>query len=306
MRNLIADKIKFIPDSSKVDGGETKKLDGKEQPINQYSIKSKEAGKNTKSIKEGWYDSITTAHNMLVNVNKELDQILRELREISDALNNVIKNEDLDDFKTKFNNVFHPMNQAVAASSGLVKSFNENISDNLKKAGSAIDKFTSEDFKKLEGKIDKKTAEKTKDLFARIQKLKTSMNGISFTIATNQYVPDSNSVKIEDSKKLPHSLNTENNEESIIVEVSNERTSSNTSGSSAEKSENAQRKKSSGQQAKSDSLEAGSSNADSSDSDSIIKTSTEDGVAKNPESIKIEDTESNQYNSSGESGSSAD
>jgi len=65
---------------------ESKRLDGKEQPINQYSIKYKEVGKKTKVIQAEWQDSITTAHRMLVSVNQELDDILKELNEIYEEL----------------------------------------------------------------------------------------------------------------------------------------------------------------------------------------------------------------------------
>jgi hypothetical protein len=193
------------------------KLDGKVQPVNQYSIKSKQAGKNTQAIKEGWYDSITTAHNMLVNVNRELDQILKELKEISDVLNDNKKSKDLTDVKDKFAKVLVPMTHAAVASSKIISSFEKKVSLNLNQANTEIDKLKQEDFNNLELKTNKETAEKAKALFVKIKKLKTNFDSGSYRNISYQYDTYSNPVKAKDAKKVLNDITNKRTEESSVI-----------------------------------------------------------------------------------------
>jgi hypothetical protein len=112
----------------------SKRLDGKEQPINQYSIKYKVAGKKTKVIQAEWLDSITTAHQMLVSVNQELDDILKELNEIYEELTKNKKVSNSNDAVKKFGAVKEAMQSAAGEAASFVKSFKTHLPKKLKVA----------------------------------------------------------------------------------------------------------------------------------------------------------------------------
>lgn len=168
-----------------IDGvNSSKELDGKKpQPINQFRLTNKAAGKNTKKIKEDWNDSITTAHKMLVNVNEELNKILVELEDISNALKKIGNKKGLDNGVKKFNNVQKELITATHKANKLVGSFNKSLPPILIKAGSEIKKLTEKDYKELEEKLGKDKFEKTKKTFAKImalgQNVKTNLQNLN-------------------------------------------------------------------------------------------------------------------------------
>lgn len=152
------------------------KLDGKDQPIDQYKLTSKKAGKNTKEIKQGWHDSITTAHKMLVEVNQELSKILKELDDISNKLDKLNQKSELDGTLLKFNYVRDKMDAASDDADNIAKDFRKFIPKNISQAAEQISKITKEDFNKLEKKIGKKEVQKLKDTFRRIKLLQQNIN----------------------------------------------------------------------------------------------------------------------------------
>ena len=153
-----------------------KKLDGeKPQPIDQFRLTNKAAGENTKKIKADWHDSITTAHKMLVNVNTELDSILAELDDISEALKNLGKKTGSDGAVNRFNNVKKEIKLASETANRFVDSFNRSLPPRLVKAGSAIGKLTPKDFDKLEKQLDKDKVQKIKNTFAKIKALEQNV-----------------------------------------------------------------------------------------------------------------------------------
>jgi hypothetical protein len=164
---------------SKVRSDETitdQKLDGKDQPIDQYKLTSKKAGKNTKEIKQGWHDSITTAHKMLVEVNQELSKILKELEDISNKLDKLNQKSELDGTLLKFNYVLDKMDAASGDANHIAKDFRKLIPKHISQAAEQISKITKEDFNKLEKKIGKKEVQKLKDAFRRIKLLQQNVN----------------------------------------------------------------------------------------------------------------------------------
>lgn len=161
-RSKTADPTNKVNPSEKLDGN-------KPQPINQFRLTNKAAGEKTKKIKEDWHDSITMAHTMLVNVNTELDSILAELDDISDALKKLGKGTGLDGVVKKFNDVQTEIKIASDTAKGFVDSFYKDLPPRLVKAGSAIEKFTKKDFENLEEQIGKEKVGKTKTTFAKIR-----------------------------------------------------------------------------------------------------------------------------------------
>jgi hypothetical protein len=154
----------------------SEKPDGKKpQLIDQFRLFNKAAGENTKKIKADWHDSITTAHKMLVNVNTELDSILAELDEISEALKNLGKKTGLGDAVNKFNDVQKEIKLASETANRFVDSFNRSLPPRLVKAGSAIEKFTKKDFEKLEEKLGKDKVKRIKNTFAKIRALEQNV-----------------------------------------------------------------------------------------------------------------------------------
>ena len=153
-----------------------KELDGKKpQPIDQFRLTNKAAGENTKKIKKEWLDSITTAHTMLVNVNKELESILSELEDISNALKNLGKKTGSGDAVNRFNAVQKEIKVASDRANRFVYSFNKDLPTCLVKAGSAIKRLTAKDFEKLEKQIGKNKVENIKNTFARIKALEQNV-----------------------------------------------------------------------------------------------------------------------------------
>jgi hypothetical protein len=157
---------------SKVGGDETitdKKPDGKDQPIDQYKLTSKKAGKNTKAIQQGWHDSITMAHTMLVEVNQELSKILKELDDISNKLDKLNKKSELKGALRKFNYVRDKMDAASSDANCIATDFKKLIPKHINKAAEQISAITTEDFYQLEKHIGKKEVKKLKDIFHRVK-----------------------------------------------------------------------------------------------------------------------------------------
>jgi hypothetical protein len=152
------------------------KLDGKTQPIGQYKLISKKAGKNTEEIKQGWHDSITIAHNMLVEVNQELEKILDELNEISKALNKLNKKLGANDAVKRFETCREHIKNATSTSDRLRQEFNKYVPRYIKFAAATIKDFTAEDFEKLKKGLNKKEVEKLKEIFDRIKLLEQNIN----------------------------------------------------------------------------------------------------------------------------------
>ncbi len=124
------------------EGVQVEKFDGKKtQPIAQFRLTSKAAGKKTEKIKDEWRDSITTAHTMLVNVNKELASILKELDDISKELKTLRNKSGSKDIIQKFNDVKDELQLASDKADGIVKSFKDHVPPSLIRAGAALEKW---------------------------------------------------------------------------------------------------------------------------------------------------------------------
>jgi len=154
---------------------ESKRLDGKEQPINQYSIKYKEVGKKTKVIQAEWQDSITTAHRMLVSVNQELDDILKELNEIYEELTKNKKVSNSNDAVKKIGAVKEAMQSAAGEAASFVKSFKTRLPKKLKVAKEKMDKLTDEDWATIKTLVSKDKHEQLKKNFTRIAHLEQNI-----------------------------------------------------------------------------------------------------------------------------------
>jgi hypothetical protein len=164
---------------SKVRSDETitdQKLDGKDQPIDQYKLTSKKAGKKTKEIKQDWNNSITIAHTMLVEVNQELSKILKELDEISARLDKIRNPQELLNAKKKFNAVREPMSHATYSAIRIENDFKKDVCGNLRLAADRISKVTAEDFSVLEKGMGLGTFNRIKEMFERIKLLDRNIN----------------------------------------------------------------------------------------------------------------------------------
>jgi hypothetical protein len=178
----------------------SKKLDGKKtQLIDQFRLTNKAAGEKTTKIKEDWHDSITMAHKMLVNVNTELDRILVELDEISDALKKIGKGTGSDGAVKKFNAVKTEMKSVSNTAKKFAVSFRNDIPPILAKAGSAIEKFTQKDYENLEKKIGNEKVGKIKNTLAKIKTLEQNVKN-TFQVVDQ---PADHSVK-KKSQKARH------------------------------------------------------------------------------------------------------
>ena len=217
-----------------------KKLDGKKpQHIDQFRLTNKAAGENTKKIKADWHDSITTAHKMLVNVNTELDSILAELDDISEALKNLGKKTGSDGAVNRFNNVQKEIKFASETANRFVYSFNKDLPPRLVKAGSAIEKLTPKDFDKLEKKIGKNKVQKIKNTFEKIKTLEQNVKN-NFQGADQPADPSGKkkSQRVPDRKDLL--ADSSDDSSSVIGTVSDE---SSSEASDSKKSSDNERKK---------------------------------------------------------------
>lgn len=170
----------------------SKRLDGKEQPINQYSIKYKEGGKKTKVIKAEWQDSITTAHRMLLNVNKELDEILKELNEIYEELTKDKKVSYSNTAVKKVQEVKEAMQSASDEAAGLVKSFKTHLPEKLKGVKEKMSELKAEDWDVIKDSVSKDKYEQIKKNVTRIAHLE--QNIVKFEQNIVKDAQDSNQV----------------------------------------------------------------------------------------------------------------
>lgn len=166
-------------DSSKVPGAQTttyQKLDGKTQPIDQYRLSSKKAGKNTKEIQQEWLDSITTAHTMLVGVNQELSNILEKLDAISAKLDKIKDKSKLAGAIDKVNYVRDRMFTASGVADDVKKDFENLIPKHIDHAAQQISLITDEDFNKLKNEIGEDEVNELQTIFHQINLLAQNIN----------------------------------------------------------------------------------------------------------------------------------
>ena len=260
------------------------KLDGKKpQHIDQFRLTNKAAGENTKKIKADWHDSITTAHKMLVNVNTELDSILAELDDISEALKNLGKKTGSDGAVNRFNNVKKEIRIASETANRFVDSFNRSLPPRLVKAGSAIEKLTKKDFEKLEKQLDKDKVQKIKNTFAKIKALEQNVKN-NFQGADQPADPSGKkkSQRVPDRKDLL--ADSSDDSSSVIGTVSDEYSSYDPDFS---KSYDKTKKK--------------ANSASSDDSSSVIGTVSDESSSEASDSKKPSDNERKKADSSSES-----